>query len=153
MTRAIAPVVSVTLLVGVTVVLAAAVAAALVGLPLPAPAEPVVLSVSATADDGRIVVTHEGGRPIDVRDVTVRIRVDGTPLAHQPPVPFFSATGFLPGPTGAFNTASDPVFEVSDRASLRVAGTNSPPLEAGARLTVGFYRGDRPIAVVETRVR
>lgn len=141
------------LLLGITVILSAVIGAFAFGLPMPTMERPVLLSVSATADDGRIEVVHEGGPSIDLRDVTMRIEVDGTPLEHQPPIPFFSATGFVPGPTGPFNSATDPVFEIGERASLSVAGTNSPSMASGVTLTVELFRDEARIAMAETRVR
>lgn len=153
MPRAISPVVAVPILVGIVLVLAAAVGTIALGVSLPAAERPVALSVTATADTGRVAVVHEGGPPIDVREVTVRVAVDGTPLVEQPPVPFFAAPGFRSGPTGAFNPSADPVLAVGERASFRIAGTNSPTLVAGATLALRLYRGGTRIAAVETRVR
>lgn len=153
MSRAISPVVAVPILVGIAVLLAAAVGALAFGAPLPTADRPVALSVTATADTGRVVVVHEGGPPIDVREVRVRVIVDGTPLAEQPPLPFFAAPGFRSAPTGAFNPSADPILEPGERASFRVAGTNSPSLAEGATLTLRLYRDGNRIAAVEVRVR
>jgi len=144
--------VGVPLLVGVTVVLAVTVGVMAFGFaPSSEPAEPVALSAEA-APDGTIELTHRAGPAINLTEASVVIEVDGEPLDHQPPVPFFSATGFRSGPTGAFNHAGDAVFAPGERASLQVAGTNDPTLSAGATVTVRFVTDDTQVAVVETTV-
>jgi len=150
-TRAVSAVVGVPLLVGVTVVLAAVVGVMALGFTPPEASEPAVLSAEATAD-GRIVVSHRSGPAIDLTEASVVIEVDGEPLDHQPPAPFFSATGFAPGPTGAFNSAGDTVLEPGERAGLEVAGTNDPALAEGVTVQVRFVREETPIAAVETTV-
>jgi FlaG/FlaF family flagellin (archaellin) len=147
----VSPVVGVPLLVGVTVVLAAVVGVMAFDFAPAEPTEPVALSAEATAD-GRIEVTHRSGPAIDLTEVSVRIEVDGEPLDHQPPVPFFSATGFAPGPTGAFNEAGETTLRAGDRASLEVAGTNDPTLTEGATVRIRFVREGTPVAAVETTV-
>lgn len=132
--RATSPVVGVALLVLVTAVLAAGVGAAVLGT---VPAEPppqTRLSVSVEGD--RVRVVHETGDTLDVRTTEVHVAVNGTRLAHQPPVPFFAATGFEPGPTGPFNSASDPQWEVGEVGALTVAGTNTPAIGPGATVRV-----------------
>jgi len=147
--RGYAPV-AVVLLLAVTVVAAAAVAAAVPGLPGDPPPQRGI-GVDATSD-GRIAVTLLSGEPLDSRQITVRVAVDGEALAHQPPVPFFAATGFGSGPTGPFNVAADPSWTVGETASLRVAGTNRPALRVGATLTVRVLAAGRVVAVAETTV-
>ena len=138
------------LLLAITVVLAGGVAAAALG-PSTATVPPsAVLSLSAT--DDRIEIDHRGGDPIDVAAVTVRVSVDGEPLAEQPPVPFFSAAGFRPGPTGPFNSASDDTWRVGETASFRVADTNDPTLEPGRTVTVEITADGRPVATLEASV-
>lgn len=152
--RAVSSTVGVTLLLVVTVLLAATVGSvALASVPeetvsSTTAATPVALSVSA-ADD-RLSFTHRAGRPLDVDALTFHVAVDGTPLAHQPPVPFFSATGFRAGPTGPFNVASDGTWSVGETAAFRVASTNSPSLEPGARVTVRVATDDRVVARLST---
>jgi FlaG/FlaF family flagellin (archaellin) len=150
-TRAVSAVVGVPLLVGVTVVLAAVIGVVALGFAPPPASEPVALSADATTD-GRIEVTHRSGEPINVTEVSMLIEVDGESLDEQPPVPFFSASGFAPGPTGAFNDAGDTVLAPGERASLEVAGTNDPPLVEGATIRIRFVREETQIAVVETTV-
>ena len=93
----------------------------------------------------------EGGDPIDVSDVRLSVRVDGEALSEQPPVPFFSASGFEPGPTGAFNSASDGVFEPGERARLSLAATNAPHFDPGDRVTVRIHRADTTVATASVR--
>lgn len=154
MTRAVSTPLGATLVALVTVLLAALVAAGTLGIAADAttsPADPVVLSATA-GDDGTVTLRHRAGPPLDVRSLTVRVRVDGTRLAHQPPVPFFAAAGFDGGPTGPFNPAADPTWEVGERASFRVAGTNAPALADGRTVTVRLYRDGTPLATAETTV-
>lgn len=142
--------VAVVLLLAVTVAAAAAVATAVPVLPGDPPPQRGI-DADATSD-GRVAVTVLAGEPLDVREATVRISVDGKRLTHQPPVPFFAAAGFRGGPTGPFNVAADPTWNVGETASLRVAGTNSPALRAGASLRVEVYVDGRVVAVAETTV-
>ena len=137
---------------GVTVVLAATVGVMALGFaPSSEPVGPVALSADATAD-GRITITHRSGPAINLTDASIVIEIDGEALDHQPPVPFFSATGFEPGPTGAFNDAGDTVLEPGERASLEVAGTNDPTPTEGATVTIRFARDGTQVAVVEATV-
>lgn len=138
------------LLLAITVVLAGGVAAAALDVPTATVAPSAVLSLSAT--DDRIAIEHRGGDPIDVTAVTVRVRVDGEPLAEQPPVPFFSASGFRPGPTGPFNSAGDDTLRVGETATFRVAETNDPTPEPGRSVTVAITADGRPVATLETVV-
>lgn len=154
MPRAVSPVVGILLLTAITLVLAgvAGVVAFEQG-PGPPPSEPVELSATANATSGRIVVAHESGPPIDVREIEVRITVAGTRLKHQPSVPFYSATGFASFPSGPFNPVADPWWELGERASLTVTNRNDPTLTPGVTVRVELYRDDLPIAAVETTAR
>lgn len=146
--RALAPVAGV-LLLAITVVLAGGVVTAAIDVPAePAP----TASLSLSATDDRITVTHRGGDALDATDLEVQVRVDGEPLARQPPVPFFSAVGFRPGPTGAFNAATDGDWRVGESASFRVAGTNNPTLEPGRTVAVDVSVDGQPVATLETVV-
>lgn len=149
-TRATSPVVGVVLLTAVTVVAAAAVGSAVVvDPPDPAP----TASFDATADaSGEISLTHQGGDAVDPDALRVRVRVDGDPLAEQPPVPFFSARGFESGPTGPFNSATGGEWRAGETASFRVAATNDPELRPGAAVEVRLYVDDQRIALLETTV-
>jgi hypothetical protein len=115
------------------------------------PATPSVAAATLSVDGDRIVLEHRAGDPLDVTRLDVVVRVDGDPLARQPPVPFFSARGFRPGPTGPFNAASDGRWEPGERASVRVASTNRPRPRAGDRVTVELrYRGRRLLTLSAT---
>jgi FlaG/FlaF family flagellin (archaellin) len=151
-TRAFTPVIGIVLLLGVTVLAAATVGAGLLGT-TPSDGTPprVSLTASANASADRIALTHTGGDVITVSRLRVRISVDGQRLEQQPPVPFFAATGFEAGPTGPFNTAADQTWGAGERATLSLAGTNSPQLTPGATVRVDIYRGEYRIATVTTR--
>lgn len=151
MTRAVSSALGVLLLTALTLVLAAIAGVAVVSTAPPADVpEPIVLSASVDAGERLIVLVHEGGPTIDVGEIEVRISVDGTPLEHQPPVPFPGATGFDGAPTGPFNVATDPDWELGERAGLRLAPSNDRGLSPGATVRVELYRGDLSIGAVET---
>lgn len=133
----------------VVVLVGAAAGGFLVGLPGsagPGAAPGVVVSLSVT--DDRLRFTHRGGIPLAVDDLRVRVVVDGTPLARQPPLPFFSAPGYVSGPTGPFNPAADGTWSPGETASLRVAGTNRPRLHPGDSVTVTLVYDGRRVARV-----
>lgn len=134
--------------VAVAVVLGTAVAAVGLGA---LPSAPAVTGATLTVDGDRLVLTHRTGEPVDVRRLDVRVRVDGDPLRHQPPVPFFSARGFRPGPTGPFNAAADPTWTAGERASIRLASTNRPQIVAGARVTVELRYDGRTLTTLTAR--
>ncbi|ELZ94966.1 hypothetical protein C440_07817 [Haloferax mucosum ATCC BAA-1512] len=136
------------LLVGIVVVIAGVVGVAAfeVAESSPSPAQPTALSLSVS--DETLSITHEGGAPLDVATLSVRISVDGETLAHQPPVPFFSATGFRPGPTGPFNAAADSEWTAGELATLELAGTNDPDITTGSSVVVRVYDDETPVAVL-----
>ncbi|MCU4717846.1 type IV pilin [Halapricum hydrolyticum] len=136
MTRALTPVVGVALLVVVTVALAGLAGAVVLGSE-PAESTPQArLSVSADAGADRIAVTHEGGATLSTEALTVRIEIDGQPLTHQPPVPFFAARGFVSGPTGPFNPAAGETWTAGETATLELASTNAPLIDPGSTVAV-----------------
>ncbi|MFB6070320.1 MAG: type IV pilin [Halanaeroarchaeum sp.] len=151
--RAVSPVVGTVLLVLVTLLVVAVAGSSVLGMTedVPATRAPAALSVEADGG-GRIAVTHDGGAPIDLASASVRVTVDGDPLAVQPPVPFFSTAGFEPGPTGPFNSASDPRWSVGETGSFTVAGTNDPDLTVGSTVVVEVIEDERVIASAETSV-
>lgn len=112
----------------------------------PDPIRPTALSLSVSGQT--VTLTHEEGAPLDVRTLELRLTVDGDSLAYQPPVPFFSARGFRPGPTGPFNAVADSRWTVGETASFEVAGTNDPEITSGARVAVHVYQGETPVSVV-----
>jgi FlaG/FlaF family flagellin (archaellin) len=151
-TRALTPVLGIALLTLVTVLAAAAVGAGLSGIGPAGETPPrVSLSASANASVDRITLAHTGGDVVSVSRLRVRITVDGQRLTHQPPVPFFAATGFESGPTGPFNTAADGQWAAGERATLTLASTNSPQLTPGATVRVDVYRGGHRIATATAR--
>ena len=112
---------------------------------------PLRASLSLTVDGDELRLTHRGGDALDVTALRLVVTVDGDPLAHQPPVPFFSARGFHAGPTGPFNSASDPRWTAGETASVRVAGTNRPVLTTGEVVTVRVYTDDALVADASVR--
>lgn len=144
--RATTPAIAVAVLVLVTVAFAGAVVA---GLGAVTPSEPpprAALSLSVDADRDRVALTHLGGDPLDVGRIRLRLVVGGTPLAHQPPLPFFSARGFRAGPTGPFNRAADQRWTPGETAALRVASTNAPRLRPGAVVRAEVFVAGHRIA-------
>ncbi|WP_321168831.1 type IV pilin N-terminal domain-containing protein [Salinigranum salinum] len=148
--RAITPVAGV-LLLALTVGLAAATAGAVLALG-DVDDGPPQASLSLAVDDRTLAISHRGGDELDVRDLRVVVAVDGEPLVHQPAVPFFSAEGFRPGPTGPFNSATDPRWAAGETATLRVAGTNRPALATGNVVSVRLFVDGRPIARLRATV-
>jgi flagellin-like protein len=135
--RGLSPVVGVVCLVGLTVALAAAVGLA---VPTDVASEPTVAAFDASVEPtGELRLTHRGGDPIDPEAIELRIRVNDEPLERQPPVPFFSARGFGSAPTGAFNSATAEPWRAGETASLRIAGTNEPAIEAGDTVTIRLF--------------
>lgn len=145
--RAGAPVVlALAAVVGVTV------GGAAVGtLPADRPTAALTLTVDAGAD--RLVLTHRAGDPLTPERLVVRVRIDGRPLAEQPPIPFFSARGFRSGPTGPFNSRSEGAWTPGERAGLRLADTNRPELRPGDRVTVVVHVGGVRVTRVTARAR
>ncbi len=150
-TRALGSVVGVVLLLAVAVLTAAAVGLTALGAAPPddGPTR-ATFDLRVDADADRLTLVHRGGDTVAVSDLRVRVRIDGRPLAHQPPVPFFAATGFESGPTGPFNTAADGDWQAGERTSLRLAGTNDPALDPGSQVSVALYLGERKLAELET---
>jgi len=137
---------------GLVVAVAVVTAGAAVGLGA-LPSAPTVAGATLTVEGDRIALTHRAGEPLDVRRLDVNVRVDGVPLRHQPPIPFFSARGFHPGPTGAFNAAAGPTWETGERASVRVASTNRPRPVAGDRVTVELRYDGRRLTTLSATVQ
>ena len=150
--RAVSPALGAVVLVGITVATAAVLGTALLGQAAALTAAPPTASFDVAAEGDRITLSHEGGDPVDVEALRVRVSVDGEPLAQQPPVPFFAANGFHGGPSGPFNPETDDEWAVGETTSFRIAGTNDPTLEPGARLTVDLFDGGQRFASLSTRV-
>lgn len=143
--RALAPVAGV-LLLALTVGVAAATAGAVFALDDTPDGPPPRVSMSLTVEERTLSFVHRGGDAIDVRRLRLVVEVDGEPLAHQPQVPFFSADGFRPGPTGPFNRATDPQWTAGETATLDVAATNRPRVAAGDVITVRLVVDDAVVA-------
>lgn len=104
-----------------------------------APAPQTAIEATADAKTNTVTLVHRGGDRLETDQVRLRIEINGTPLSEQPSVPFFSASGFRPGPTGPFNPASDTTWTAGERASLRIASTNTPTMRPGAQVTVYLF--------------
>lgn len=155
--RGISPIVGVVLLIAITLVLAGAVAVgigsigqATTGEGGPSPTDRATLQLSVDAESGTISFVHRAGDPIDVGALELRIAVDDEPLTHQPPLPFFSAEGFVSGPTGPFNSETSDTWRVGERPTLQVAGTNEPAIESGSTVTVTVVHEEVVIDRLET---
>jgi hypothetical protein len=133
----------------VALVLAAVVGTVVAGAALgvlPADRPTAALALRADAGTDRLVVTHRAGEPLAPDRLSVRVLIDGRPLAHQPPVPFFAAAGFRSGPTGPFNSRADGPWTRGEEAGLRLAATNRPALRPGRRVTVVVRVGGVEVA-------
>lgn len=149
--RGIAPLVGVALLVFVSVALAAVVAGGLAAVDAGDPPPAATLEVAADADADRIAVTHGGGDALDPAAVSLHVEIDGEELARQPPVPFFSARGFDPGPGGPFNSGWHGDWVAGETASLQVAATNDPGgIDEGATVRVVITVDGRVLAEQRT---
>lgn len=159
--RAVTPLIGVVAIVGITVVLSVSVGLLAGGAvdsldEIEATSEsllggPSGMEFSVTGQT--LTLTPTGGEPIDVRSLTLVVHVDGDPLDSQPPVPFFSAAGFQPGPSGAFNSAASGPWEVGQPASVTLAGTNSPAIKPGSTVSVRLYDENALLLTVETTAR
>jgi len=151
MDRAVAPVVGVALLLAITVLAASAVGTAVLVLETPDEPTSAAVSLSADAEADRLRFTHRGGDTLNVSRLSLSITVDGTPLAEQPPVPFFAATGFVSGPTGPFNSGGDTTWRAGETAGFRLASTNSPTIDEGDQVTARIAREKQTVVVVRSR--
>ncbi|WP_458207306.1 type IV pilin [Haladaptatus sp. NG-SE-30] len=148
--RALSPIVGTVLLVVVTLVSAGTIGTVAMDSPSLREPKQAVIDVSADADADRLTFVHRAGDSLSVETLVIHIRVNGTPLEHQPPVPFFSASGFRPGPTGPFNSATNEMWSTGETASVELAGTNEPLLEPGNRIVVRISADGNPVAEVTT---
>lgn len=151
--RALSPVVAVVFLLVVTLVLAGTIGAVSIrSVSLHEPKQ-VAIDLTADAATNRLTFAHRAGESLDVESIDLEIRVNGEPLASQPPVPFFSADGFHAGPTGPFNSASDSTWRSGEVATLELAGTNAPLLEPGDEVVVRIVENGALVAEIETAVQ
>lgn len=153
MDRAVTPVAGVALLVALTVLAAATVAVGAFALDPVEQTDRIALSATVDAETNRVGVTHDGGSVVEVRDVEVRITVDGDPLSRQPPVPFFVARGFRAGPTGPFNRRAASEWRAGERASLRLASTNEPQIDPGDAVRITVRSNGAVLGRVRTSAR
>jgi FlaG/FlaF family flagellin (archaellin) len=140
--RGVSPVVGVAILAFLTILLSVTIVTAVPSLSAdPQPTARLTLDADASTD--RIALTHRQGDALDVTELNLTVRVGGTRLSHQPPVPFFGAEGFESGPTGPFNTASPNDWRAGETGGVRIASTNGPQLSPGATVvvTVATERG------------
>lgn len=146
--RGLSPLVGTLALLAITVCLVGVIAVAVTTWSLEAPPT-AAFELTVDGDAAAIVIEHVAGDPIDVRELSVTIAIDGTPLSSQPPVPFVGASGFDGAPTGPFNEASDPQWRAGERAGLTVATTNTPTIETGDSVTVRLAVDGHSIADLE----
>ncbi|MFB6093169.1 MAG: type IV pilin [Haloquadratum sp.] len=106
------------------------------------------VALSLRLDGDTIALTHEAGPTLDLSATRLVVAIDGRPLRHQPPVPFFAAAGFRGGPTGPFNLASDGRWSRGETGSVRLATTNDPALVPGCVVTVTVYVDGRRVSRV-----
>lgn len=147
--RATSPVLGIVLLLVVTVALAGTVGTVALGTPMPSDSPRAAIDLRIDADANGVALVHRGGDVLDTNELSVRVRIDGTALDAQPPVPFFSASGFRPGPTGPFNSADDGEWSAGETASFRLAGTNDPLISDGSAVTVVISADEAVIAEVD----
>lgn len=148
--RGVSTVVGIVVLVAITVVLAG-VFGAMVLSRSPETATPqAAFALTTDSTTQTITLTHQSGTALDPETLRLQIAVDGEPITHQPPVPFFAATGFMGGPTGPFNSAYDGNWTAGQSASLRLASTNTQ-FQPGTAVTVRLYTDDQLVASLDAR--
>lgn len=148
--RAVSPVIGVVLLIAVTVIVAALLGVTVFGIAETDPPPHATFTLSAHSSTQTITLTHRGGSALDPSSLRLRISVDGEPIAHQPPIPFFASEGFMSGPTGPFNSADEGKWITGQSASVQLASTNTQ-FQAGSVITVRLYVDDQLLVVLETR--
>jgi flagellin-like protein len=148
--RAASPVIAIVLLIGITVVAAAALGVTVFDMFSTEPLPQATFTLSADSTTQTITLTHRGGTALDPASLRLRIAVDGEPIAHQPPIPFFSSEGFMSGPTGPFNSADEGKWIAGQSASVQLASTNTQ-FSAGSVITIRLYVDDYLLITLETR--
>ncbi|SFS45129.1 type IV pilin [Halostagnicola kamekurae] len=151
--RALSPLIGILVMIAVTVVLAAILTVGASALGTGGTPPTAGFDLSADAADSTIELEHAGGDAVDVRELAVRVEIDGVALENQPPVPFVGAEGFDETPTGPFNARSEPIWRAGESARVDLASTNDPRLRAGATVTVTLVTDDHRIATLETTAR
>jgi flagellin-like protein len=148
--RAVSPVIAVVLLIAITVVAAAALGVTVFGIFSVESPPRATFTLSADSTTQTITLTHRGGAPVDPASLRLRIAVDGEPIAHQPPIPFFAAEGFMSGPTGPFNIADEGKWIAGQSASVQLASTNTQ-FQAGSVISIRLYVDNYLLITLETR--
>lgn len=152
MSRAISPVIGVVLLIGCVVALGVTVGTMASAYEPADPAPQVLISGDVTAETNRIALTLDRGGPLDVRDLSLAIEVDGETLETQPEPQ--NRTGLSGFPSGPFHPNADPEWERGETTSFEIAKTtNSPHPQPGSEVTIRLFSNGLPIATVETTAR
>lgn len=137
-------------IIAVTIVLAGVFGAMMLSHSPESATPQAALALTTDSTTQTITLTHQSGTDLDPETLRLTIAVDGEPIAHQPPVPFFAATGFIGGPTGPFNSAYEGNWTAGQSASLRLASTNSQ-FRPGTVVSVRLYTDDLLVVSLETR--
>ncbi|MFC6905625.1 type IV pilin N-terminal domain-containing protein [Halalkalicoccus tibetensis] len=152
MARAISPVIGVVLLIACTIGLSAVVGVMAFAYEPAQPASIVVVGGEADAAADRITLTLERGGPLDMRELSLAVAIDGDPLETQPS--YGSQRGLSGYPNGALNPGTDSEWNQGESTSFVIAGTtNGPHPEPGSAVTVRLHEDGLPIATVETTAR
>ena len=146
--RGISPLVGTVVLLAITVCLVGVIAVGFTAWSVDS-SPTAAFDLAADGDAAAIVIEHVAGEPVDVRDLSLTISIDGTALSSQPSVPFTGNPGYYGAPIGPFNGAADPQWRAGERAGLTVAKTNSPTLEAGDAVAVRIAVDGRVVADLE----
>ena len=147
--RAVAPVIGVVILVAMTVTLAAGVLIIVGDMVPPDPPPAVVFEGTVDVAEAEFSILHQQGQDLQMEHVGLSISVDDQPLAHQPPVPFFAATGFASGPTGPFNPAATDTWTAGERGTIQLASTNEPLPNENSTVVVEVSYQEYVIGTVE----
>lgn len=147
MARAISPVVGVALLTGCVVVLGVTVGTMVLAYEPTDPAPQALVSGEVDAADNEITLTLDRGDPLDMRELSFVIEIDGEPLDTQPTR---SGAGIVGLPSGPLNFQADPEWERGESTSFVLADNNPPHPDPGSTVTIRIFSDDLPVATVET---
>lgn len=148
--RGVSTPVGIVVLVAITVVLAGVFGAILLSWSPESETPQAAIALTTDSTTQMITLTHRSGAELDPESLRLQIAVNGEPIAHQPPIPFFAATGFLGGPTGPFNSAYEGNWTAGQSGSLRLASTNTQ-FRPGSVVSVRLYTDDQLVVSLETR--
>ncbi len=145
-------VLGVVLCLAIVLVLVSIVAGTLLAFEPAAPTEASV-HITATVDstEQTIALTHHSGRPLEPERLGLRISVNGVPIDHQPPIPFFAAKGFASGPTGPFNAAFRGRWHAGTTATIGLASTNTR-IRPGDQVTIRLFDNERIVERIRISV-